>query len=207
MCIFLKCFFATLTALHPAALLPSASIGRLYRRALTQRAENDTFRGRPVALPAYKSSPTALHSAALSLYIPYQTPAPKNRQYDKHGIAPFKGQTVDSSTARTQERPNAAAFSNAAAIRPNRLHPGICTGTISAKQPSRRPFRLYLAIPLCRRCSDAPDCPLYHPRSDAPVTLPLRPCLDAIPLFRCAAPFRSNSLHCGIAPLEGGSPP
>lgn len=89
----------------------------------------------------------------------------------------------------------------------NRLYSGICIGAISAKQPSRRPFRLYLAIPLCRRCSDAPDCPLYHPRSDAPVTLPLRPCLDAIPLFRCAAPFRSNPLHCGIAPLEGSSPP
>ena len=87
----------------------------------------------------------------------------------------------------------------------NRLYSGICIGAISAKQPSRRPFRLYLAIPLCRRCSDAPDCPLYHPRSDVPVTLPLRPCLDAIPLFRCAAPFRSNPLHCGIAPLEGGS--
>ncbi len=65
----------------------------------------------------------------------------------------------------------------------------------------------YISIPLCRRCSDAPDCPLYHPRSDAPVTLPLRPCLDAILLFRCAAPFRSNPLHCSIAPLEGSSPP
>ena len=69
----------------------------------------------------------------------------------------------------------------------NRLHPGICTGTISAKRHSRRPRSIasrHPAVPPLLRCTRLPAVPSPFGRARYPAVPPLFGCNPVIPLCR-----------------------
>lgn len=69
----------------------------------------------------------------------------------------------------------------------NRLHPGICTGTISAKRHSRRPCSIasrHPAVPPLLRCTRLPAVPSPFGRARYPAVPPLFGCNPVIPLCR-----------------------